>query len=430
MKLRAFSAVVFCAALVGTPAAAQEPSSVAQVADAAVSAAEGGMRLTTAVEIAVLLTVLSLLPAILITLTSFTRIVIVLSFVRRSLALQELPPNPVVIGLALFLTSFVMAPVMKRVHAEAYEPYRAGELPAEEAGEVAWTELRSFLIANTRQAEIDLFLELADVDVPADGVVPDPDGLPFRVVVPAFVLSELKTAFQMGFLLFLPFLVIDLVIASVLISMGMFMLPPIMISTKAPGSCTLIATAPTRFCSCCGSRKSSISASPPPARPRGLQSGERDRRAWCRSVDVLRLVGVQDGSVRRHPHNAALMTEKGVLVSINSDSAEEARHLNQEAAKTMKWGGLTEEQALALITINAAKQLRIDDRVGSIEVGKDGDFAIFNEHPLSVYAVAQTTIVDGEIYFDRDDDAARREAMEEERRMLLEKSKKASEVTQ
>lgn len=127
------------------------------------------------------------------------------------------------------------------------------------------------------------------------------------------------------------------------------------------------------------------------------------------------------------PHNAALMTEKGVLVSINSDSAEEARHLNQEAAKTMRWGGLTVEQALALITINPAKQLRIDDRVGSIEVGKDGDFAIFNEHPLSVYAVAQTTIVDGKIYFDREEDVERRKAIEAERSRLLDKSETATE---
>ena len=122
------------------------------------------------------------------------------------------------------------------------------------------------------------------------------------------------------------------------------------------------------------------------------------------------------------PYNAALMTEKGVLVSINSDSAEEARHLNQEAAKTMRWGGLTEDQALALITINPAKQLRVDDRIGSIEVGKDADLVIFDEHPLSVYAVPRTTIVDGVVYFDRDEDAARRRALAEERQSLTEKA--------
>jgi imidazolonepropionase-like amidohydrolase len=124
------------------------------------------------------------------------------------------------------------------------------------------------------------------------------------------------------------------------------------------------------------------------------------------------------------------MTEKGVLVSLNSDSAEEARHLNQEAAKTLKWGGLSEEQALALITINPAKQLRIDDRVGSIEVGKDADFAIFDTYPLSVYAVVQKTIVDGKVYFDREEDAKRQKALAEERAELLEKLKPATEEKQ
>ncbi len=204
----------------------------------------GGLKLSTAVEIAVLLTALSLLPAIVITVTSFTRIVIVLSFVRRSLAVNELPPNPVIIALSLFLTVFVMSPVLTRAYEKAWLPYRAGELGAEAAAGAAWGELRGFLVANTRPSEIQLFRELAHVAPPADdGAAPpaEPEGanggaasggaLPLRVVVPAFVLSELKTAFQMGFLLFLPFLVIDLVVASVLISMGMFMLPPVMIST-------------------------------------------------------------------------------------------------------------------------------------------------------------------------------------------------------
>jgi flagellar biosynthetic protein FliP len=186
----------------------------------------GEGRLSTAVEIAVLLTVLSLLPAILITITSFTRIVIVLSFVRRALSTNELPPNPVIIGLALFLTTFVMAPVAGRVHEKAWVPYRAGEMNLEQAGGVAWTNLSEFLVANTRESELQLFAELAELEPEAAQ-----EPLPLRVVVPAFVLSELKTAFQMGFLLFLPFLVIDLVISSVLLSMGMFMLPPVMIST-------------------------------------------------------------------------------------------------------------------------------------------------------------------------------------------------------
>jgi imidazolonepropionase-like amidohydrolase len=123
------------------------------------------------------------------------------------------------------------------------------------------------------------------------------------------------------------------------------------------------------------------------------------------------------------PHNAALMTQRGVLVSINSDDAEEHRHLNQEAAKTMRYGGLTPDQALALVTINPARQLRVDARVGSIEVGKDADLVIWDKHPLSVYAVAQTTIVDGEIYFDRQKDLQAREARAAERKALEEKLK-------
>jgi flagellar biosynthetic protein FliP len=188
----------------------------------------GEGRPATAVEIAVLLTLLTLLPAILVTVTSFTRIVIVLSFVRRALSVNELPPNPVIIGLALFLTTFVMGPVASRVWTNAYEPYRAGTLSPEAAGAAAWTEMSGFLVANTRASELELFADMAKLEIEPGARAQD---LPMRVVVPAFVLSELKTAFQMGFLLFLPFLVIDLVVSSVLLSMGMFMLPPVMIST-------------------------------------------------------------------------------------------------------------------------------------------------------------------------------------------------------
>jgi flagellar biosynthesis protein FliP len=188
-------------------------------------------RFSTAIEIALLLTLLSLLPAALISVTCFTRIVIVLSFVRRSLSINELPPNPIIVGLALFLTSFVMAPVATRMYQEAYVPYKAQELGGEEALQTAWGELRGFLLANTRQGELELFADLAKFEPADGGTEVKAEELPFQVVVPAFVLSELKTSFQMGFLLFLPFLVIDLVIASVLISMGMFMLPPVMIST-------------------------------------------------------------------------------------------------------------------------------------------------------------------------------------------------------
>jgi len=204
--------------------------------------------MSTAVQIAMILTVLSVLPALLITVTCFTRIVIVLSFVRRAMAINELPPNPVLIGLALFLTSFVMGPIISNIYQAAWVPYQDAELTAAEAGDVAWNELSGFLMANTRQSEIELFERIAGgaayaAELPAEAQTEPTRGTaaealaegaaapPMRVVIPAFILSELKTAFQMGFLLFLPFLVIDLVVASVLLSMGMFMLPPAMIST-------------------------------------------------------------------------------------------------------------------------------------------------------------------------------------------------------
>jgi len=183
---------------------------------------------STALEIALLLTLLSLLPAVLVTITSFTRIVIVLSFVRRALSVNELPPNPVIIGLSLFLTLFVMGPVGTRIYDGAYKPYKDGTITVEDAGQRAWGEMSGFLVANTRGSELQLFADMAKVEIAEDA---QPADLPMRVVVPAFVLSELKTAFQMGFLLFLPFLVIDLVVSSVLLSMGMFMLPPVMVST-------------------------------------------------------------------------------------------------------------------------------------------------------------------------------------------------------
>jgi len=128
------------------------------------------------------------------------------------------------------------------------------------------------------------------------------------------------------------------------------------------------------------------------------------------------------------PYNAALMTERGVVVSINSDSGEEARHLNQEAAKSMKWGGLSHDEALKLVTINPAIQLHIADRVGSIEPGKDADLALFNKDPLSVYAVPQKVLIDGQLYFDRQQDLARRAALEKEKKALLEKESKAAEA--
>ncbi len=230
MMLTTIALAVLQQSTTTAPAAASTDGGLSAGIDGLVHAASEG-RLSTAVEVAVLLTALSLLPAVLVTVTSFTRIMIVLSFVRRAIGVNELPPNPVIIGLSLFLTAFVMAPVGERMYANAWVPYRKAEISAEVAGTNAWGELRGFLLANTRQSELALFTDLAKLPPPtsdASDVASDP---PARVLVPAFVLSELKTAFQMGFLLFLPFLVIDLVVSSVLLSMGMFMMPPVMIST-------------------------------------------------------------------------------------------------------------------------------------------------------------------------------------------------------
>ena len=176
-------------------------------------------------QLLLLLAVLSLAPAFVILMTSFTRIVVVLGFVRNALATQQIPPNQVLIGLALFLTFFVMSPVLTTVNQDALSPYLAEEIPFEEAIEEAGHPLREFMLNNTREKDLALFVEVARLASPAER-----REVPFRALVPAFVLSELKTAFQMGFILFVPFLIIDMVVASVLMSMGMFMLPPVIVS--------------------------------------------------------------------------------------------------------------------------------------------------------------------------------------------------------
>jgi len=176
-------------------------------------------------KILALLTILSLAPAILIMMTSFTRIVVVLSFVRMSLATQTMPPNQVLIGLALFLTFFVMAPVFAEVNENALQPYLNGEIGQEEALEAAQGPIKEFMAQHTRQKDLNLFLSYADLEQPES--VQD---IPLTTLIPAFAISELKTAFQIGFMIFIPFLIIDMIVASTLMSMGMMMLPPVIIS--------------------------------------------------------------------------------------------------------------------------------------------------------------------------------------------------------
>lgn len=180
---------------------------------------------STSVKLLLLLTVLSLAPSILILMTSFTRIVIVLSFVRTSLATQQMPPNQVLIGLALFLTFFIMAPTFGAVYEEALQPLFNEEMTLDEAYEHASEPIKDFMAKHTRQKDLALFMNYADIEKPE--TVQD---IPLTTLVPAFAISELKTAFQMGFMIFVPFLVIDMAVASVLMSMGMMMLPPVMIS--------------------------------------------------------------------------------------------------------------------------------------------------------------------------------------------------------
>ncbi|MBM7603310.1 flagellar type III secretion system pore protein FliP [Metabacillus litoralis] len=180
---------------------------------------------STSVKLLLLLTVLSIAPSILILMTCFTRIIIVLSFVRTSLATQQMPPNQILIGIALFLTFFIMAPTFSEVNEQALTPLFNEEIGLEEAYERAAIPFKEFMSKHTRQKDLALFLNYAGIEKPA--TVED---IPLTALVPAFAISEIKTAFQIGFMIFIPFLVIDMVVASVLMSMGMMMLPPVMIS--------------------------------------------------------------------------------------------------------------------------------------------------------------------------------------------------------
>ena len=181
--------------------------------------------LSTSIKLMLLLTVLSLAPSILILMTSFARIIIILSFVRTALATNQMPPNQVIVGLALFLTFFIMAPTLQQVNEEALTPLFDEEITLEEAYENASGPFKEFMSKHTRQKDLELFLRYSEAERPESI-----EDIPLTVMVPAFALSEIKTAFQIGFMIFIPFLVIDMIVASVLMSMGMMMLPPVMIS--------------------------------------------------------------------------------------------------------------------------------------------------------------------------------------------------------
>lgn len=180
----------------------------------------GPQDIDTGVKLLFTLTLLSLAPSILLLMTCFTRVAIVLSFVRTALQLQGTPANQIIIGLSLFITYFVMAPVWENINHDALAPYQAQQITSEVAMERASGHLRTFMLKQTRPKDVELFVAMAKLQPTS------PDALPLRVVIPAFIISELRTAFQMGFLIFVPFILIDLVVATVLMSMGMMMMPP------------------------------------------------------------------------------------------------------------------------------------------------------------------------------------------------------------
>jgi len=191
-----------------------------------INSGDGKQKLGTALEIVLLMTLLAMAPALVMTMTCFTRIVIVLSFLKRAMSMQDLPPAMITTGFALFMTIFIMKPVVSDIYDNAYVPYTEDRMAWQEAAGIASDRMNRFMLAQTREADVALILELSRTPAPATVLE-----TPFHITVPAFVLSEIKTAFQMGFVLFLPFVVIDLVISSILVSMGMFSLPPVVIST-------------------------------------------------------------------------------------------------------------------------------------------------------------------------------------------------------
>lgn len=187
---------------------------------------KGAEQVSTVIKIAVVLTVISVAPAILLLMTSFTRIVVVFSFLRHALGTQQAPPNQILVSLALFLTLFIMKPVWNQAYEKAYIPYKEGEITDEEFLENVVKPFKEFMLKNTRKKDLALFASLT-----TGGQKPEsPEDLPLTTIIPAFAVSEMKTAFEIGFLIYVPFLILDMVVASILLSMGMMMLPPVMIS--------------------------------------------------------------------------------------------------------------------------------------------------------------------------------------------------------
>jgi flagellar biosynthesis protein FliP len=187
--------------------------------------ADSPQQVASIIQIVIIMTVLTLAPTILVITTAFIRILVVFSFVRQAMGTQNMPPNQILVSLALFLTFYIMSPVYNQIQEKAYRPYMANQITQAQALDIAAKPLKEFMFKNTREKDLALFVKIAQKDRPATR-----DDIPLATLIPAFVVSELKTAFTIGFILYVPFLVIDMVVASVLLSMGMMMLPPVMIS--------------------------------------------------------------------------------------------------------------------------------------------------------------------------------------------------------
>jgi flagellar biosynthetic protein FliP len=220
MTLRTFFLILFASLL---PEAALAAAGIP--AFSSTPGAGGATNYTFSIEALLLLTALTFLPAALLMMTAFTRIVIVLSLLRQAMGTMNAPPNQVIVGLSLFLTFFIMAPVFDKIYDTAWKPYSENKISLIQAADLGAQPLKSFMLKQTRQEDLALFIGLAKVPP-----INTPEETPLKVLVPAFIISELKTAFQIGFIVFIPFLIIDMVVASVLMSMGMMMLSPVLIS--------------------------------------------------------------------------------------------------------------------------------------------------------------------------------------------------------
>ncbi len=185
----------------------------------------GGTTYSLTIQTLLLLTALTFLPAALLMMTSFTRIIIVLSLLRHAMGTQTSPPNQIIVGLSLFLTFFIMSPTLEKVYTEAYVPLSESRINIMEAGTRAMQPMHAFMLKHTREADIAMFASVAKIEK-----IEKPEDVPIRILIPSFVISELKTAFQIGFILFIPFLIIDMVVASMLMSMGMMMMSPVMVA--------------------------------------------------------------------------------------------------------------------------------------------------------------------------------------------------------